>query len=435
MKGDPVLKAVQGEMPGEDRTLSPAVPLWEFVPVGEHARPSEPPSVAARSGLMEMLKRLRGPSAPAEPVSIHAELHSVPQELLDAVVPVPEWSEAVLGLDNALEEWLEEDDQDYPARVILGAPGSGTGQILSSWADKWGWTVVTPPAIKAILHGDAEGGEFLSKAVGKGLVIPAMERLFLRHHRGLAMFREFLECLWEKRSRCLLGCDSWAWAFLEKVASTHLFFRSPLVLQAFDQERMGRWFRALAACCGRRIVIFRQSDTGEVILSTEETVDITEGDSRTGEDSGNGKEEGGYLARIAARSRGIPLVAWAIWRNSLLISAEEPVADEVQKAAERDKGLTIWVKPWGTVEFPEVPPDITRAEQFLLHALLIHGGLLTETISMILPLSPADATRCLTRMSSSGLIKQEEGIWRVTLSGYPAVRQYLQNEDYLVDAL
>jgi hypothetical protein len=39
----------------------------------------------------------------------------------------------------------------------------------------------------------------------------------------------------------------------------------------------------------------------------------------------------------------------------------------------------------------------------------------------------------MSHLEIHGLIKLEEGVRRVSLSGYPAIRQHLYNEGYLVD--
>ncbi len=125
----------------------------------------------------------------------------------------------------------------------------------------------------------------------------------------------------------------------------------------------------------------------------------------------------------------------AIWRNSLLVSeGEAQVGDEAERAAAEDRGLTIWVKDWEQIGLPEIPENIDRAGLFLLHTLLLHGGLNAEMLCETLSLTHAESERTIVRLQSAGLIKFEEDVWRVTLSGYPAVRSQLQNEDYLVDA-
>ncbi len=126
-------------------------------------------------------------------------------------------------------------------------------------------------------------------------------------------------------------------------------------------------------------------------------------------------------------------MAWAIWRNSLQIAENEPVDDEVQRTAASDRGLTIWVRPWSAIVLPSVPSNINKEEVFLLHTLLLHAGLPLNLIHRLMPFSVTMVLRMLMNIHGHGLIKEENGLWRVALLGYPAVRQYLESEGYLTD--
>ena len=208
-------------------------------------------------------------------------------------------------------------------------------------------------------------------------------------------------------------------------------FENPLVLNACDGLRLEYWFRSIAQITCKHVVVFRQSDNGKIILTARQADAHQETESETTRD----REPSDFLKIIAARSHGIPLVAWAIWRNCLQISAEENIEDEAQKAAERDTGLTIWVRPWSQTELPAIPSDISQTDVFLLHAALLHGGITEELISLLLSIEHSAVIKSIQKLLRAGLLKEENSLWRVTLSGYPAVHNYLAAEDYLVDIL
>lgn len=130
--------------------------------------------------------------------------------------PAPRWDEALNGLDRAVRPWLDADDPEPAVRVAAGPPCSGTAQVVTRWATQRGWRLIEAPSPEHLLNG---GGDWLGQ-VTQGpdtpLAIPRLERCFLRHHVGIHPLRRLLEWLSTDRRRCLIGCDSWALAYLSK---------------------------------------------------------------------------------------------------------------------------------------------------------------------------------------------------------------------------
>ena len=69
----------------------------------------------------------------------------------------------------------------------------------------------------------------------------------------------------------------------------------------------------------------------------------------------------------------------------------------------------------------------------VLHALMLHGGLWDRVLPELLPIIPIEIMEYLYLLEAAGLVQSDQGFWRVTPQGYPAVRQSLQSEGYLVD--
>jgi hypothetical protein len=122
-----------------------------------------------------------------------------------------------------------------------------------------------------------------------------------------------------------------------------------------------------------------------------------------------------------------------MWRQSLQIASDEDIEEEAQEAAVADRGRTIWVRPWSQLSFPEIPPGTDRHDLMLLHTLLLHDGLPSDILDLLLPLSRGAIMERLHRLRAVGLVKIEGGLWRVTLLGYPAIRGAMADEDMLVD--
>ena len=74
-------------------------------------------------------------------------------------------------------------------------------------------------------------------------------------------------------------------------------------------------------------------------------------------------------------------------------------------------------------------------ESIILHTLLLHDGAPAEVLELLLPLSHSQIRHALHQLREGNLVKlTDDDHWRITLLGYPAVRGFMENEGYLVDA-
>jgi hypothetical protein len=69
----------------------------------------------------------------------------------------------------------------------------------------------------------------------------------------------------------------------------------------------------------------------------------------------------------------------------------------------------------------------------VLHTLLLHNGLPLELMQQLLPLSPSQVMETLLRLEDCDLAVQADTVWQVAPQGYPAARQFLQGNGYLLD--
>ncbi len=78
-----------------------------------------------------------------------------------------------------------------------------------------------------------------------------------------------------------------------------------------------------------------------------------------------------------------------------------------------------------------VPASTGRDEAFILHTLLLHNGLPLDVLKLLL--SPSQVMMNIYWLEEEGLVGQNDTVWQITAQGYPAARQFLQNNGYLVD--
>ncbi|WP_299310510.1 hypothetical protein [uncultured Halomonas sp.] len=89
------------------------------------------------------------------------------------------------------------------------------------------------------------GAPRLAGACPLGEARPRLERCFLRHAEGLAGVRRLVEqALAGRLGPGIIGCDSWAWAYLQHTLA--LPEGQAFTLQPFDGADLDRYFAAAA---------------------------------------------------------------------------------------------------------------------------------------------------------------------------------------------
>lgn len=397
--------------------------LWRFIPLHDFDAPPEPPGETVRSTLISLWERLNERARNSENEEAeHEELQSVPPGLLGWIAPEPNWQEqCTAAIDDALEHWLQTEDEEAGQKMLVAAPHSNVADMAIQWSRAHEYAVIKPPTPTQILENDPQWMEQWTHNKASRLVFPWLERCYLRHHNGLDLARRLLDWLWATKKPCLLVSDSWAWCYLSRIYPLDVITPHPLTLAPLKAQLLNYWFAALARRDQRDHFIFRQEDNGEAIVRSQEK-ETTESPHS-------------YLRHLAARSRGIPGVAWAIWRHSLQINDEHAIKEQVREKAAVDQGVTIWITPWDKLNLPDVNNKVSGDESFVLHSLLLHNGLPEELIPQLLPLSPARTLQALRHLQFLGLVERGRHGWQVAPLAYPSVRSHLRTEGYLTDEL
>jgi hypothetical protein len=395
-------------------------PVWEYVPLDEYKPPADTVQRTVTTRLSTFLRRLGVPEKKKEAAKEkEADLQALPQKILKAAAPEPAWRDAAAALHQALRKTFSE-QRDCAAAVVVGAPFSGHAEALVTLANAAGWPIVPPPSLQQVLEADLEWVDSLAQT-SSPWVVPLLEKSFLRHERGLALVRRLMaDSVSGRLGRGIIGCGSWAWAYLQQVsAETDVF--SALSAQAMDAWRLQRWFSGIAPkdSQGRG---FRFKPAGEATELLSSSLSA----------QGDAKESISRLfTPLAAYSRGIAGVALSIWRSSLRRTPQKTGAG----SKGTDPADVIRVKPLGEVALPSVPSLDRPAGAFVLLTILIHNGLPEKVLDKLLPVGADQITKALLRLRSAGVVEQRNTVWRVAPLAYPAVRSYLRDENYLTDCL
>jgi len=393
-------------------------PVWQYVPIADYRLPPAPVIQTARDRLTVLQRLFKRDEAEPDTLLKQAnELRMLPRWQLERIAPALDWRNAAEELNAQLADWLEQESPEQSIIFLVGPPHSGCVEILTTWAERQAWQMLKPPSPEQVMAGD---GAWLSDLNGQGnWVLPGLEKVYLRHAAGLSLIRRFLDRACSGNlGRGIIGCDSWAWAFLRHVWHG----RQPVTLapQAFQQPQLVEIFQRMADSAGNGQLLFRQSDNGRYVLPPPET---NEGPARMSN----------FLQLLAAHSRGNVGIAWALWRASLRTEPDDSANGETGKEDRNLPGQTIWVAPWGQLKCPSLPSGSGRDEAFVLHTLLLHNGMPGEFLPQLLPLSSSRTMEMLFRLEGAGLASRHCENWRVTPLGYSAVRQFLQANGYLVD--
>lgn len=388
---------------------------WQFVPLAKYEPPAQPVELRVKKGVSLFQRIFRREEEPfTSPLEKEVGLEKLPVWQLERIAPQPDWEEAAAGFDEVIQHWLDHVFDGEPVLVLVGQPHSGYRQILQAWARKKGWPVLGAPPAEQILLGEVNWLDRLTEL--DHWVFPALERAYLRHTAGMDLVRNFLDqAVSGYLGRGVIGCDSWAWAFLRHVWHG----RPPLAIthQAWDETRLSMFFHRLACGAGREL-LFRQSDDGSYVLSPPEPV--------------SGKSSR-LLKFLAAHSRGNLGVALAFWRNGLKAVPDETLDEQVKEEDRQIPFETVWVTPWEERQQLALPTSTGHEEAFVLHALLLHAGLPYDLLCKVLPVSSNPLMQTLSILERSGFVARQEEIWQVTPEALPGARQYLQDQGYFVD--
>jgi len=130
--------------------------------------------------------------------------------------PLPEttdWKPGAQAFDDRLPALGAEARHAGFPQAVVGLFGKA-GRLLCAWAEMRGAQVLEPPPVAALLDGSAGLWPELRNPGDALFVIPALERCFLRHYRGIRLARQLVETVGTRRCPLIIGCDAWAWKYL-----------------------------------------------------------------------------------------------------------------------------------------------------------------------------------------------------------------------------
>ncbi len=383
-----------------------------FIPLGSYEWPAMPTQETVRRLIDRFSHTIASRFRKAdEPAVAKDKLHRITRSVLDSVVSPPSCGPLARELEKTVAAHVSSPNPLTRSMLIV-LPPCEQGGVIRRWAEEKGHQILQPPVRSELIDSRHEPLPALN---GDGtLVIPQLDRWFLRHHNGLDRLRQLLAALDRIDRPCVIGCNSWAWRYLVAATDADLILPPGMTFQAFDADRLHCWFAELVGEDGLQSLRFRRSDSGKDVMAVDE----------------HGKLDNDYFQTLAATSLGIPWVAWHLWRRSLRAENGDLQADRDKAIDQQLSEQTLWI---AALEEFRLPGSSRQSALLVLQSLLIHGELSESELAMTMPMQGVAAM--LPALRAAGFIDRLDDVYQCHTAAYPSIRGALSAAGFAVDRL
>ncbi|MGD1861026.1 MAG: hypothetical protein ACFB0E_13770 [Leptolyngbyaceae cyanobacterium] len=331
---------------------------------------------------------------------------------------------------EALKAWQTSPETASNCLVILGSPVDALAQIvedslqdylldcdvnfvLSNYrrsanaldiADHMRQELVPEAAQKQTTPPVARSSSELHDYRPSVIVIPSLEPCFLRCIRGWQGIEYLQNRVVEDATHFwVLGCNHWAWAFLDKVCQISAYLEPTLLLPELTGEALSQWLHPL---------LNREIECDDESLTVRIAADDDDDDL--------------YWEALAKLANGSAAAAAQLWLRSLQLDANQLTDDQT---------VPIDAQTLDVVMAKPVLPSLSNLEtldRYLLHTLLLHGQLTRSHLA----LSMGENERILR--SRMQVLEREDIIQRggqqlaVHPAHYPRLYSELSNNNFLI---
>ena len=346
-------------------------------------------------------------------VSTRSSLTKATQSILDEAIARPAFGSAIDDLDAEHLDWINSKDQSDGNIRLLVLPPCDTENLLQVWAKKHSFNVLQAPSREAIL----QQADFASIDPGgnEPLVIPRLEDFMVRHHQGLNLLRSLLTKINQVERRFFIGCNAWAWEFLKAAIFADTMLPSPQTFKPYEADRLKQWLGTM----------IEDDDRKKIKLKFYGGYNEDQDD----------ETPSNFYHQLAALSRGVPWIAWAIMRARLELEPEDTdQSAESQQSKDSPKQsdgrTTLWVSP--SID-RTIPSALRSSGLLILHALLIHGPMTFNELQIAAPaVTDFQVVYGLERL---GFVKITESKMHCAAAMYYSVRGELSTAGYPLASL
>ncbi|ELS04240.1 hypothetical protein Xen7305DRAFT_00039680 [Xenococcus sp. PCC 7305] len=344
------------------------------------------------------------------------------QQLVDAVENLPinqaEQQAIISSVDEKFESWQKAPNQANNSVLILSSPVTAVSSILSEALEEWAEQkkvsirilplTSRPTAIASIKTKLEHYLESLStsnnstKQQPEVIIIPNLSWCFLRSLEGLAgiEYLQSLLCQNPQNRFWVVGANQVGWTYLNVVFSLQAYFGEVVTLSEIEQKELQKWFDPVI---GQFDITFDSPSIDKQIL---------DGDK-------DNKEH--YFDRLHSISQGVSLVA----AQSFVKSIRYQEIDEAEETSDTRQLIA---------QLPKLPslPALESEEQYLLYSLLLHSDLTLSALATSLGDEEFQVQARIQMLCRKGIVKQKEHTYSINPIYYPPLKQYLENNNFLI---
>jgi len=374
----------------------------KFQPIGKYSYPNWPARKYAQrfySTMMGILKKDDDQSFIADD-----KLNKTDQDMISEIVTLPSYGGLMEELNHSIDDWLT--TQGVSSKLVILPPGDDN--FIEAWAQEHKCHIFTAPRREDLISASFDFEVVLPDNY-ELIVIPRLERWFLRHHNGLNAVQALLKAIQKSDVKCLIGCNSWAHQFLQKALNSQFILPDGIMFQSFDADRLKSWFTSMVSHSDKKGITFKSTKSGKNVLSQDK----------------NDEFEDNFLKELSAESLGIPWIAWELWKEALNSESED-----AQKS-EGEKETTLWLTALDEFTLPNTDD---QGALLTLHALLIHTELTIEELNSVLP--NIEHTNVSYLLLNTGFVVQKENkALTCNIASYPSIRRALNSSGFPMDKL
>ena len=251
------------------------------------------------------------------------------------------------------------------------------------------------------------------------LIIPCLEQCFVRHPDGLEAIGQLVKTIKTHTEYFwLVGCNEWAWAYLNQVCELSAYFDHHCTLPSLDAAALKGW---ITQATDTMDVRFANPSKEEAERGSELVMGLT------------ADQLDSYFHRLASLSEGLAPTAAQLWLRSLDVQEfhRDPESSPPPTASYRAPAAGS-ILTMGELSLPKLP-SLHTADRYLLHAVLLHGAMTRQDLA----LSLADPIECiqpqLQSLFRTGLLQHQQGILRLHPIYYPQVKSVLRHNNFLLE--
>lgn len=352
---------------------------------------------------------------------LSSEMH---QQLVDAVENLPinqtEQKTIISSLNEKFERWQKAPSQANNSVLILSSPVTAVSSILSQALEEWAKQKQVSIRILPLTSRPTDISDIKSQLEHylaspkedndstqqqpEVVVIPNLSWCFLRSLEGLAgiEYLQSLLCQNPQNRFWIVGANQVGWVYLNLVCNLEAYFGEVVILSAVEQKELQKWF-------------------DPIIEQFDITFDSPSIDKQILDSDKNNKDH--YFDRLYSISQGVSTVA----AQSFIQSIRYQDLDPTEETSGTQQKLIA--------QLPKLPnlPALEPEEQYLLYSLLLHSDLTLSALATSLGDEEFQVQARIQILCRQGIVEQKEQTFWINPIYYSLLKQYLENNNFLID--